>query len=198
MAMNLTRADRKHLNSLGCFSVNTYDTLAFKTSAEGDAFACSQLVAPLMSTATHARLYPSATFLKHGAKGVPFLVPRKGYLEFDLKIECVKGYEDFWSAGARNGEYRRGTIVVIQPRKVPLGPLLKGCVMIGMMASRYQILKGSSASAIRFAEQHQRIAERLFVFNASNGVHHAEIYPPRHRIAAEFLSALANGKGVPE
>jgi len=191
--MVLSPAHHRHLNALGCFSVVTFSNLQFDSDEAGTEHVCGKLIAPLMASAIHARLYPSATFHKGSIKKAPIFIPRRGYLEFNLAEECVKGFEDFWGAGAKDGEYRRGTIVVVQPRTVPLATLLSSGMEVGVMSSRYQILKGSSAAAVKYAEQHARKAERLFVFSASNGARHVEIYPPKNQVAAEFLLALASG-----
>lgn len=81
---------------------------------------------------------------------------------------------------------------MIQPSDLYLGDFIRGCVLHGVMASRYQILKGSSAAAVRYAEEHPRRSERLFLFSASNGIQHAEIYPSREGILADCTAAIEN------
>jgi hypothetical protein len=141
----------------------------------GELDACARFVTPLLATAVHARLYPSKVFDPGRHK---FLIARNRYFEFDLTMNCVRGYESFWRAGAKKGEYLRGTIAVIQPGNVPLAKLMRGCVLTGIPSSRYDILKGSSAAAVRFAENRPCPNQRCFVFSASNGVECVAIYPP--------------------
>ena len=95
----------------------------------------------------------------------------------------MRGHEDFWRAGA----HTRGSIAVVQPSSAPLNGLLDDCVLFGMPSTRYQLLKANSAAALRFAEEHPRTAERIFLFSQSNGVEHVEIFPARGQEAADYL-----------
>jgi hypothetical protein len=179
--VQLSRADLARLTRVGCFGIATYEVgpgfsyMEWKKRRRNHELdACAQFVAPLLASAVHARLYPSKVFEPRRYK---FLIPRNRYFEFDLTKNCVRGYESFWRAGAAKGEYQRGTIVVVQPGGVALAPLLKRCTLNGIPSSRYQVLMGSSAAAVRFAENRSRRDQRCFLFTASNGVEYVKIYP---------------------
>ena len=178
------------LESVGCFSLGTYDPWRSLDRAEAEHDACRRFVGPALATATHARLYPSRLFAANRRQRPAFLLPRRGYFEFDLRRECVVGHEDFWRAGASGGEYLRGTVVVILSSSTRLDVLLKDCVLYGIPSSRHQILKGSSVAAIRFAEECSRQGQRSCIFSASNGVEHVDIFSPRTMLVQDYVVAF--------
>jgi hypothetical protein len=149
--------------------------------------ACRRFVAPLLASATQARLYPSTAF--HGGPlDDPALLPRrKGYREFDLSRDAVTGREAFWSAGLDpvGDVVLRGTVVVVQPPSTPLTPSLDGCWFAGIFASRRQIVRTSSAAAVAFAEATAAAGSRAFLFTATQGLSCVVVFPPRDVLRAD-------------
>ena len=187
--MVLDATDASTLESVGCFSIGTYDPWKVGDRIDAEMDACRRFVRPLMTTATHARLYPSSAF-RHQPSAMPsFLIRRRGFLELDLSQECVVGHEEFWRAGASGGEYLRGTVVVVSSGRFR-SEMLKGCVLYGIPSSRYQLLKGISAAALGFARESSRGGNRCFVFSASNGVEHVDVFSPVTELVQEYLAAL--------
>jgi hypothetical protein len=195
--MQISTDDRLSLKKVGCFSIGTWDPWKIKKRSVGEAEACRRFVSPLLRSADHARLYPTSIQSIELALASSILLPKRGYLELNLSKECVKGFEDFWRAGAQKGEYLRGTIVVVQPATTPLSSLLKQCVLYGVPSSRYQIQKGCSTAAIKFASEQARLGKRCFLFSASNGVEHVDVFAPVGILEADLLTAyqVANKPG---
>lgn len=198
----LSKEDISRLERVGCFSIGTYNPWKIPDRDAAENAACRRFVRPLIQTASHARLFPSRDFTDGLRKASSFLVPRKQYFEFDLTQECVTGHEEFWRSGAKAGVYLRGTIVVVARSDAPLDVLLKDCVLYGVTTSRYQLLKGSSPAAIRFAEKSSRDGQRAFLFFASNGMDSVEIYPPPEMLSQDYLMAFQHadqpGWRIPE
>jgi hypothetical protein len=182
-----TDGDLVQLERVGCFDIGTYDPWKVKNERKAELDACARFVAPLLASAVHARLYPSNVFEAWRYK---FLIPRNRYFEIDLGKNCLRGYETFWRAGAKKGEYLRGTVVVTQPGDFSLASLLKGCVLYGVPSSRYQKLMGNSAAAVRFAENRPHRDHRCFMFSASNGVEYVDVYPPEGCHRSDYFTAV--------
>lgn len=185
----LSSEDLTQLQRVGCFGISTYDRWKIKDREVGELEACRRFVGPLLATAYEARLFGAKHTSNTIIAAADILIPRRGYHEVDLTRECVTGHEAFWRAGAGGGEWLRGTVAVTHAASIDLAPLLVDCVMYGFLSSRYQLLKGSSAAAVRFADRQVRRGYRCFVFSASNGVEHVEVFCPPTQLGSDYIRA---------
>lgn len=99
----------------------------------------------------------------------------------------VRDWPSFWNAGAG----ARGAISINVPITLVDWPALFSVTEYGgVWASRYQILKGTPAGAVSYADKTAREGSAVFSLSASNGIQWMDVWAPKER--CETLNTLAS------
>ncbi len=159
--------------------------------AAADQDALGRFVSPLLKFAESAWLYPSIPRTELEKKNWDFLKRRGRIYEFDLSRDCVAGHEEFW----HTSRHERGTIAVVCNSDFDLKPLFAGCLSPGIYSSKYQLLKGTSEGALKFAQKIRQDGKRCFLFAASNGVDYCTLLSAPGCEIADLKEAFIGVKG---
>lgn len=153
--------------------------------------AIRRFVSPLLKLAESAWLYPSISRVELEKKNWSFLTRRGRIYELDLSQDCIAGNESFW----HTSRWERGTVAVICNADFDLKPLLAGCMPPGTYSSKYQLLKGTSGAALKFAQKMRQEGKRCFLFSASNGVQYCTLLSPPDQEITDLKEAFIGVKG---
>ncbi|MHB9130919.1 MAG: hypothetical protein ACYDBB_07485 [Armatimonadota bacterium] len=190
--MDITPEETEYLNRLGTFYVDVYPGKYFADHVDvflEEYFTAINswqrvpphrlVIEPLVAKATTMRIYGNLKESPVRTQILSMGTPRRGYLEVDLSREVVKGFEAVWNLSG----WERGSIVLGGDfDEQEFGDIVSWCGGPEYWSSLYQITKGTSAAAIRYAQSIATAGATAFSFSASNGIDFMDIFPPPTKV----------------
>ncbi len=173
----------ENLATIGTFSVATCWR---RPDADEVLPAHSKVIRPLLSVATAAFVWPSSKQAHPVDYPDVILIPERGRYRFDLSRDVLSGYEWFWNASA----WCRGSIV-LRVNKLPMNmaEIFMHCSGPAVFASRYQLAKGDSRSALRYCDACVFQGDFAFCFSASNGIECLSVFAPEPTLKELYLTS---------
>ena len=144
--------------------------------------AYDKIIRPLLSGAKEAFVYkgtavPHLGAFDHVVPGAmeltqfPFLAKKRGKFVFDLRRDCVSGYENFWNAGCA----QRGSIVIHLREDFDLVPLFPSCFDCGSLTTPRM---GQSPGAYKMCQTIRSNGGSAVLVSSDSGIRDIAIYAP--------------------
>ena len=174
---------------VGSFSVELLPRMLFGSEYRQPHPIHESVIRPLLRVAEDCLVY-NATQLPGELFEDICVSKRNGVFRLDVKKELLIGREYLWNASARE----RGSIVIVVPN---MRDELNAAFDMGQKpyawATRYQLNKGHTASAVSYAICQAESGKVVVLFSASNGIRQIDVIAPEPEISRLMEEAEARG-----